>query len=201
MRSGKTCKHLEDMLKYLRNYMEPRINNAMGKMERLDPFVSFEMLPLLLKPGIDAYHRLPTKFFYDSFAAVVIMKTEIYTPPGFSDGEKGQEALRVHLWYSECDGRTLGRETFDVYIPRYEGERQVTSVDIFPCVYLDESDGGRTRRAIIDRGRKAFQLMRAMPKQMKYSGYTYSKQMREVSHTGLHVRASPLTMTSIGEIA
>ena len=87
--------------------------------------------------------------------------------------------LTVKYWCLDSDGKTLGRNLGIIYIYEYEGERQVTSLSVYPCRYLDSEDGGETRRALVERGRKVYKLLRGMPSQMWYDGYHYASP-REV---------------------
>ena len=58
-------------------------------------------------------------------------------------------------------------------IEPYEGERLVTSLPVFPCKYLDNTDGGCTRRMLIKRGQRTYELSRLMPLHMFYDGREY----------------------------
>lgn len=57
-------------------------------------------------------------------------------------------------------------------ITKFSGKRQVTSLSIYPCTYADLLDGGKTRQAVVKRGKRAHQILREMPKQTWYDGFT-----------------------------
>ena len=167
------------MLEYLEEYIKPRISVAMEKLKKPVASVAFDDLWLLFKPGLDVYFRVSMEHFSSMVWASVVMETEPYE----SEGEKGE--LKVMIWTLESDGGTIGREWSNRIIPWYEGERQVTSLPICPCKYLDSEDGGKTRQTLINRGHKAYKMLREMPKQMWYDGYIYTKGKQVVSHLNI----------------
>ena len=61
-----------------------------------------------------------------------------------------------------------------ISIGQYEGERQVASLLVYPCKYLDSEDGGEIRKILIERDRKVYKLLRGMPSQMWCDGYQYA---------------------------
>ena len=90
-----------------------------------------------------------------------------------------RKVLTVEYWCLESDGQTLGRDLGRISIDQYEGERQVTSLSVYPCRYLDSEDGGETRKNLVERGRRVYKLLRGMPSQVLCDGYHYA-QPKEV---------------------
>ncbi|KAK2603342.1 hypothetical protein N8I77_009806 [Diaporthe amygdali] len=66
----------------------------------------------------------------------------------------------VHMWRLDYDGRFVNRQMYSVAINYFEGERDITALKVFPCEYLDRSDGGKTRRKLEEQGRRWYQLLR-----------------------------------------
>ena len=176
------------MLEYLKEYMEPSIKPAIEKLQSAVPSVTFDELWLLFKPGSDVYMTVSgaaVEHFSSIVVGGVVMSTTMDVPSK-TEKEGGQKRnFKIHLWRLESDGKHLSREWSMRRIPEYEGERQVTSLPLHPCEYRDIEDGWETRRAVIDRGRQAYQMLRAMPKQMWYDGYPYALQRQMVSDTDI----------------
>ena len=175
--SDEILRHLTSLLNYLKKYMRPRINSVLKKLQNPRPSIAFDDLCLLYKPGSDVY--LTSTLIPDMELGYVVMKTQL--EPMEPSSPNSEMNFVLFVWYLEADGRFLGREWFTIAIPPYHGERQVTSLPAYPCRYLDNEDGGKTRQAIIDRGRKVYQIYRGMPKQMWYDGLPYSQQKQLVS--------------------
>ncbi|KAL9606931.1 MAG: hypothetical protein Q9167_008104 [Letrouitia subvulpina] len=157
--------------------MDRTISSSIEKMREPKPKIHFQDLWLLFKPGIDIYWVTMLAGNFDYMAAGVVIdasyrdSTEAnYKGPG----ETKQKTLNIQIWYLESNGKVVGRNFGVIYINRFEGEREVTSLRIFPCNLLDRLDGGKTRRTLLERGRKTFQIFRGMPKQMYYDGYVFN---------------------------
>ena len=136
----------------------------MENLRKPKPTVAFDDLWLLFKPGLDLYWKFPAEHFSDVATAGVLMGAE-YDDDDFT----------VKYWCLESDGQTLGRDLGEIDIDRYEGERQVTSLSVYPCRYLDSEDGGKTRKTLVERGRRVYNLLRGTPSQMRCDGYHYAE--------------------------
>ena len=162
------------MLEYLKNNIVPQFKFARENLQKPKPTVAFDDLWLLFKPGLDLYWKFPVENFADVATAGVLMGAEYgdsHDDPWVPD----RKALTVEYWCLESDGQTLGRDLGRISIDQYEGERQVTSLSVYPCVYLDSEDGGETRKTLVERGRRVYNLLRRMPSQMLCDGYHYAK--------------------------
>lgn len=118
----------------------------------------------MLKPGTTVYVRTSR----ESLPSATVIKS-IETDPGImfrNDNERSPYKLR--LWYLDFDGRKLGRCVYDMELAQFDGERKITSLDVFPSHFLDMSDKNETRTKVIERGRKWFQLLKG--KMVRYHG-------------------------------
>ena len=138
--------------------------------------IAFDDLWLLFKLGDQVYWKFDLEQFHKIDLAAVVIRTELLMPHT-STSEK--DKLRLEFWALESDSTTLGREWYATQITRYEGERYVTSFPVYPSKYRDSQDGGKTRHALIERGRKAYQVLRN-PKQTWYDGSTYTEKKKFV---------------------
>ena len=162
------------MLDYLKDNIVPQISLAMEKLRKPKPTVAFDDLWLLFKPGLDLYWKYPAEHFSEVATAGVLMGTE-YRDNHDDQLVPDRKLLTVEYWCLESDGQTLGRDLGRISIDQYEGERQVTSLSVYPCRYLDSEDGGETRKNLVARGRRVYKLLRGMPSQMLCDGYHYAK--------------------------
>ena len=132
-----------------------------------------------------------------TLAAGVIIETE-EVPPSRADRREGKEdKLSVTFWALESNGIRISRDEGSKSIDQYEGERQVTSLPIFPRRFRDSKDGGETCRYLEERGERMYKLIYAQPRQMWYDGYFYSSKKRKVRLLCLGQSISPYN-NSIG---
>jgi hypothetical protein len=68
-----------------------------------------------------------------------------------------------------------------MYFPyqQIRGEKQITSLPVFPSIYLDSLDGGSTKARLQDLGEKYYTIIRKSPAHMQYSGTTWDLESYE----------------------
>ena len=98
--------------------------------------------------------------------------------------EKGVMTLRLRVEYftMESDGLEITRigEEYKL-IEYFEGEKNVLSLEVYPCEYWDTRDGGARRHEYEIAGRSHLELLRAGCIYMNYSGYVHSPRRVRVS--------------------
>ena len=115
-----------------------------------------------------------------TLAAGVIIETEVVRATRADRREGKEDFLRVTFWALESNGIRISRDEGSKSIDQYEGERQVTSLPIFPRRFRDSKDGGETYRYMEERGERLYKLIHAQPRLMWYDGYFYSSKKRKV---------------------
>lgn len=90
----------------------------------------------------------------------------------FLDGKEG-DLMRGYT----CSGKDGGKH----YIHQFEGEMDVTALNIIPRDYWDAVDGGARRKQFEERGLKKMQLLRSNHKQVTYKGDSLETRRRTVS--------------------
>jgi hypothetical protein len=115
---------------------------------------TFRMLWLLFKPGCTVYVEERGKT-----EARVVQSLHV-DQAILSNLEKQPEALILQLWSLNFDGQYVGRQLTNVVIPTFDGEREITSLEAFPCEYLDRNDGGKTKEALEESGRCWYRWLR-----------------------------------------
>lgn len=170
------------MLRYLKTYMKTSIDHALDLLRSPEPIVEHKNLWLLFKPGSEVYWRPHAEHLSSIVFTGIVLKTEIIRPSKSERVNGKKSRWRVFFWTLESDGTFLGRELIERDILKFSGKRQVTSLSIYPCTYVDFVDGGKTRHAIVERGKKAYQILREMPKQMWYDGFTHINRKKWVGN-------------------
>lgn len=122
---------------------------------------TFQMLWLLFKPGTTVYMDCNGRF-----AAYVVQSVEcdesVLRDPMLSS------PYIINMWNLDFDGRYVGRLSTSITIAYFEGEREITSLKVFPSQFMDKNDGGKLRRSMEDRGKRWYQFLRGA--QVYHSG-------------------------------
>jgi hypothetical protein len=96
-----------------------------------------------------------------------------------SVSEKGNfdtRSVQVTVWSLASAGDKIFRKEHFYEIMEYGGEREITSLEVFPCKYLDEQDSGKTRANLEVRGQRYYDILREFPLHMAYSGPTLDQK-------------------------
>lgn len=96
-----------------------------------------------------------------------------------SVSEKGNfdtSSVQVTVWSLASAGDKIFRKEHFYEIVEFDGEREITSLEVFPCKYLDEQDGGKTRTNLELRGQRYYDILREYPVHMAYSGPTLDQK-------------------------
>jgi len=144
---------------------------------------SFELLWFLFKPGVDVYARIGGKI-----AGFVFERCEKRGDRGERDRYDGRVPVEsrqtnfyvAHCWNLTYDGHRIAKTSHEFYIDKFRGERQITSLLVFPCIYLDCSDGGKTRARLQDLGEKYYNIIRQSPAHREYCGMTWDLEREDL---------------------
>lgn len=138
--------------------------------------VCFSMLWFLFKPGMQVYARMGK-----SLAGFIFEKWDEGQevsgpgrPPRMRRDESYDESYPrtwgAVLWNLSYSGRRIIRVPRTFWIKSFIGEKDVLSLPLFPAIYLDASDGGRTKAKLLELGQKSYQIIRESPTHLQYSG-------------------------------
>lgn len=139
---------------------------------------TFQMLWLLFRPGTDVYSDDGGDGEYNAHVIKSV-----------SGGMFGGRITpwKFDMWSMDFDGNTIGRR-FDHHCqPMYDGEKDITSLRVFPCHFWKEKtkNGEETkplRRMLEERGKMFFKLTQRQC--MNYNGTTYTWPKNRVSISG-----------------
>ena len=137
-------------------------------------YARFDMLWLLFKPGTDVYSNTLTGED-GNLDAFVIRTVKAVTD---------RDRLRLEMWGMNNDGMNIGRCLYQVDVPAFDGEREISSLIAFPCKYLKEiatekSETKPLKQKLEERGKLFYRL--AQRQCMDYDGITHSMPKKHVS--------------------
>jgi hypothetical protein len=163
-----TYEHIQVLRDFLDGSHKKEIADERLRHLRTPAIVTYPMLWMLLKPGITVYTEISGRL-----AACVVSHVR-FTPAIF----KNAGAYHLQLWYLDFDGRYVGRRKHFTTVFPFDGEREVTSLNVFPAENYDTEDGGELRRKLEARGEKWYELL--IPRQMHYKGDSFGAECRWV---------------------
>ena len=164
-------------LSILQNVLSERSGTAV-KAERqrhARGVATFEMLWLLFRPGTTVYVNTAADGKYDAYVVRSVSSS-------ISRGRPTR--LNINVWHMNYDGNKVGRCRRFVDQPPYDGEKEITSLNVVPCEFWKEKskEGEETRplkQKLEERGKTFFKL--AKRQCMDYDGFTFTWPKKHVS--------------------
>lgn len=169
--------HIDILLEYLDKEAMVKLPSAEANMQKKTPTTTFADAWLLMKPGSDVYVRE-----YGNLNAYVVESLSggvDYT--SHSRQPKQVKDYRVRVWNLAWDGEVIRRVAKVIDISIFDNERDIMSLPAFPIRFQDELDGGKRRRQLIERGRKAARFA-AEPAFLEYTGQGLKPGWKKVIH-------------------
>ncbi|KAH7131325.1 hypothetical protein EDB81DRAFT_137368 [Dactylonectria macrodidyma] len=154
------ARHLAILLDYFRGAVYNDLLEEKARHDRNS--CTYGMLWYLYRPGITVY------FESDGHLSAYIVNSLDSSELVDLIGGRRVKQYVVNLWNLDFDGRFVGRCAKTVTIPQFDGERQINSLKLFPCEFIDREDGGATRQRLEENGKKWYDLLRGG--QVHYSG-------------------------------
>ncbi|KAJ4305940.1 hypothetical protein N0V90_001473 [Kalmusia sp. IMI 367209] len=143
-----TYEHLGYILDFLEDMWGEKVRKEKERWAQAVPTASYEMLWLLLKPGTDVYFDIDRSRSREPFV-VSHVYMGMYNKAVFE--------YKVRLWHlGGSDHRYIQPEEMDATIRRFDGERPIQSLEVFPCQYLDGHE--KRKAALIKRGQRFLEL-------------------------------------------
>jgi hypothetical protein len=193
-----TARDLGILLDHLWPEYRREVVPELRNYEQSMPVATFDMLWLLFKPGEDVYTKVGERlqgFVVESAER----KDKTYNPYGQPLRNRKDRYNRyiITVWRLAYTGRTVYREKHKFSILEYQGEREITSLDIYPAHFLDKTDGGVTRSNLEAQGTKYYDLIKKCPIHMTYEGTTVPGSKDTVTNPP---QAPPMTRWYHGQI-
>ncbi|KAH7322621.1 hypothetical protein B0I35DRAFT_350094 [Stachybotrys elegans] len=143
----------------VQDFVRARMQSAVDKERELHKKgkVTFDMLWLLFKPGSEVFLDHVVTGEYNPW---------IISNVNFEITNGATNRYRLAFWHMDANNIYVGPAETAKSIDRFAGEKDITSLDVYPCEYLrfdptlDDADLKGIRQHFIDRGRKWFRLRR-----------------------------------------
>lgn len=169
-------KHIDTLLKYLDAQPMIRLPQLKLQWNKTKPMTTFAGVWLLLKPCTDVYVQEDGKlnaFVIDKVNGGVEYAVEV-------GGTTKISTYRVQAWNLNFDGKIISRRSRWFLVPYFDGEREITSLPLFPVQYHDYSNESATRDRLIGRGKKYFNYCKR-PTFLEYTGSGLKAGWKSVS--------------------
>jgi len=132
---------------------------------------SYDNLWLLFKPGEIVFARVRK-----SLAGFVVLAADHVSHP---DGVTQLDKWVIQVWNLAYTGQRLTRQAHEFTINRYNGQRFIDELNVFPKRFL--KDDGRTEKELIAQGREYFKIICGLPAHRRYSGRVIANHLVQVS--------------------
>lgn len=166
--------HIDILVGYLDGLTTIGVRDAEFLWNSEVPKATFSSLWLLLKPGTDVFVQENGKlnaYVIESFSGGV---------PWGSSNARSRPYI-VNVWNLNFDGQILSRSVKEVSISIFDGQREITSLPLFPIKFhVDEDPQNPLRRKLIERGKRFVDMVKT-PTFQEYSGPSRLQGNRTVS--------------------
>lgn len=167
--SAVAYEHLKCLVEFMDTEIQPKVKSLAGGDCKT---VSFNDLWYLFKPGDEVLDQSRKQAYrvleVTSVCHKVIPPWRNYLDKSSAKSE--ETPVRLHCVYVDFDGKVLGPVSRLFEIPRFDGERAITSLEVYPLRFAKTDGGGAFRQRLIDRGRMFLDV--AGVKHMHYNGLT-----------------------------
>jgi hypothetical protein len=160
--NAKAAEHITLLLDYLRESYGDRLQAELARNKR--GLCTFSMLWKMLVPGTTVYVRDRVE---DMPSAMVIKSVDV-DPAIMFRNDNERSPYVINLWYLDYDGRRVGRCSESRELMQFDGECPITSLEVFPCRFLDGEDNGSIRDKVVERGKKWYGLLKG--NMVRYDG-------------------------------
>ena len=154
-------------LAVLQDFLEQRVGLSV-KTERLRHkrgFATFDILWMLLKPGITVYCDPWLEGKYNAYVIHSVTG-------GVVEGRTGP--LEIDLWYLDCNGSLIGKREQKTVQFSFHGERKISALSVVPCEFWEDQSTETAvkglKENLEERGKMFFKL--TSRRCMNYDGMT-----------------------------
>lgn len=176
-----TCKnkHAYEHIGVVQQFVSDRVQKDVeAERERHSRgYATFDMLWLLYKPGMDFYTDIDGVCEHEPW---VLESLSCFIVNGTT------HRYEASWWRLSGTPEWIGPTFHKTVMNRFAGEKEIVSLDSFPCEYLSYSsdigvgDAEKIRQQFVDNGRKWFDILRSK-KCYKYEGITMTWPRTSVS--------------------
>jgi hypothetical protein len=161
--------HLGVVLDFVKSHHKDALHREYDRHKKDRPVCTYDLLWTLFKPGTDVYWDRTSAGLWDAYVVQSVNANAF--------------SVELQLWHLEFDGQYVQPQLRFASILPFEGEREIASLDIFPCEYLRQDVHGQEhetyRKQLEERGKLYYKLTTRQC--MWYDGLTLSFPRRQVS--------------------
>lgn len=153
-------------LSVLQEFLQGRIGTSVEseKLRHKRGFATFEMLWLLLKPGVTVFCDTASDGNYSAYIVRSLRG-------GVTKGHP--YPLQIDLWNLNYDGETIGSSSWSIAQQPFNGEKEIETLQVFPCEFWKASKSKKVedlKKDLEERGKMFFKL--TSRRCMSYNGLT-----------------------------
>ncbi|KZM24333.1 ATP binding [Ascochyta rabiei] len=127
-----TYKHLGLLLDFVDQEVGEKVRQERERWKQSPPKASFEMLWLLLKPGINVYEQYNPQWEDGSKEPWILENVDFDL--------KSWDYYKVNLWYLGNNATSIRAFSYDTKITRFHGEKPIDQLSLFPCEFFRDHD-------------------------------------------------------------
>lgn len=172
-KDNKECdRHIDILLEWLYGQKHMDLASEESRWSKKTPTTTFNTFRLLMKSGVDVYVQ------HDG-------RLDAYVVERLSGGPQTSvvSSYTVTVWKLSFNGTHLTRLSEEIIVPVWDGERDITSLPLFPTRFYKDEEGSQSlEKRLIERGRKYFRFSKG-PIFQEYTGRgsrTGFKQVRRI---------------------
>lgn len=160
--NAKAAEHITILLDYLEEAYGDRFEAELARNDR--GLCTFSMIWAVLVPGTTVYVRDHP----GNLPSAMVIKSVDVDPAILFRNDSERSSYTIQLWNIQYDGRSVGRNLETRTLAQFDGEVPITSLQVFPCRFLDREDDGVTRTKMVERGKKWYSLLKG--NMVRYDG-------------------------------
>lgn len=176
----KCTKELHNHLGVFLNFIDEHYYSKKGVQELAlykQGLAKFDNLWLLFKPGEVVFAKVRGQF-----AGFIVVGSGI---SGAKDNGSNVDKYAIFVWNLVFNGDTLTRHAHTFFIDLYQGEKEISSLDIFPVKYL--KDSGTSTKELIERGKSYYKIVCNLPSFKVYDGQVIDEKPNNVCFSATYV--------------
>ncbi|KAI9163968.1 ATPase family AAA domain-containing protein [Paramyrothecium foliicola] len=169
------AKHIGIAQDFVKKYTQEAVKAEKERHAR--GYVTFDMLWLLFKPGSDVYYDIHNLGEHEPY---VVKNVDFSIVNGTTN------TYSIGVWNMDADSNYVGPMESALTIERFAGEKEIISLQTYPCEYLrfsedvNDEDLELIKKHFIQRGKKWFNIRRKS-RSYYFDGHTITFPRRSFS--------------------
>jgi hypothetical protein len=176
-------RHIDILIDYLYSQEDVRLTEAEERWAKKVPTTTFGSFWLLMKSGSDVY--VEENGCHNAYVVESIS--------GGPSRDGKVKPYKIFMWQLKYNGDKISRKSRKIFVPIFDGEREITSLPLYPVKFHRERPGEKPLKdRLIDRGKKYVSLS-ARTAFQQYSGKGLENGFKKVCLRDLLLGSHPRT--------